>query len=278
MKVRKAIIPVAGFGTRMLPVTKSIPKEMLPLVDKPMIHYIVDECVQAGITNIILVDHSLKTAVGNYFDVNYELEDKLRKKFKIELLNEAQLDIPQKVTLASVRQGEAKGLGHAILCARNLIGDEPFAILLPDVLIEDTDQNSTKSTMERMVEAYNSQANSQILVETVPDEAVHLYGIVRLSNDGKKIIEEVVEKPKLQDAPSRLAVSGRYVLSPKIWKFLENQGPGHGGEIQLTDSIQSLLKEEQVTAFELLGKRWDCGSKQGYVDTFIHYAKKRGFV
>ena len=277
MKVRKAVIPVAGFGTRMLPVTKSIPKEMLPLVDKPLIHFIVEECVAAGITNIILVDHSLKTAVGNYFDVNYELEDKLMKKNKLKELEEAQLLIPKKITLASVRQGEAKGLGHAILTARALVGDEPFAVLLPDDIIEELELNVVKNNLLQMVENFEQSDCSQILVERVGDEFVNQYGIVDVKNNNNAILG-IIEKPSIEDAPSNLAVVGRYVLSPTIWKYLEKQKPGKGGEIQLTDSIQSLLDVEKVNAFELQGKRWDCGSKQGYVDTFTHYAKKRGFL
>ena len=277
MKVRKAVIPVAGFGTRMLPVTKSIPKEMLPLVDKPLIHFIVEECVTAGITDIILVDHSLKTAVGNYFDTHYELEDKLKKKNKIKELEEAQLSIPNKITLASVRQGEAKGLGHAVLTAKALVGNEPFVVLLPDDIIEELELSAKKNNLRRMVENFESNNTSQILVERVPDELVNQYGIVGLE-EGSLSIENILEKPDVNEAPSNLAVVGRYVFSPGIWSFLENQKPGKAGEIQLTDSIQALLGVEQVDAFELQGKRWDCGSKQGYVDTFIHYAKKRGYV
>ena len=274
MKVRKAIIPVAGLGTRMLPVTKSIPKEMLPLVDKPIIHYIVEECVSAGITDIFLVDHSLKTAVGNYFDTNYELEDKLNKQDKMDLLEKVQLMIPKRITLASVRQGEAKGLGHAILCARDLVGDEPFVIVLPDVLIEAL---GSECNLGVMIENYESSQVSQIMVEEVSDELVDQYGIVGLQKN-KSSIKSVIEKPLLKNAPSNLAIVGRYVLSPKIWNLLETVKPDHRGEIQLTDAIQMLLEKEECRAHKLTGNSWDCGTKQGYVNAFVHYAKVRNFL
>lgn len=276
-QVKKAVIPVAGLGTRMLPATKAIPKEMLPVVDKPLIQYVVAECVAAGIKEIILVTHASKNSIENHFDTSFELETTLETRVKRQLLEEIQSICPKDVTIMHVRQGVAKGLGHAILCARPMVGDAPFAVVLPDVIIDDAACNPKKDNLADMVARFNTSRVSQIMVEQVSQEDVSKYGIVDLEGlnlepgtSGK--IHQMVEKPSLEEAPSDLAVVGRYVLSGKIWDLLEYTPPGAGGEIQLTDAIASLMSLEQVDAYYMVGKSHDCGSKLGYMKANVEYA------
>ena len=276
-QVKKAVIPVAGLGTRMLPATKAIPKEMLPVVDKPLIQYVVAECVAAGIREIILVTHASKNSIENHFDTSFELEATLEKRVKRQLLEDVQSICPKDVTIMHVRQGVAKGLGHAILCARPMVGNDPFAVVLPDVIIDDAACNPKKENLAEMVARFNTSQVSQIMVEQVPQEDVTKFGIVdlegiNLAQGESAKIHQMVEKPPLDEAPSDLAVVGRYVLSGKIWDMLEFTPPGAGGEIQLTDAIASLMNLEQVDAYYMKGKSHDCGSKLGYVKANVEYA------
>jgi UTP--glucose-1-phosphate uridylyltransferase len=275
-KITKAVIPVAGFGTRMLPASKAIPKEMLPIVDKPLIQYIVEECVAAGITEIVLVTHSSKAAIQNHFDKTFELETSLENKRKRELLEAVKRTRPDHVTILPVRQGEAKGLGHAVAKAYPIVGDNPFVVILPDVLIDNLACDLSKDNLTAMVKRFQDTGASQIMVEPVPDSLVSSYGVVDcygvdISQGESAKMSRVVEKPKLEDAPSNLAGVGRYVLSPKIWELLKNTKPGAGGEIQLTDAIDELMTSETVEAFNMTGKSHDCGSKLGYMKAFVEY-------
>jgi UTP--glucose-1-phosphate uridylyltransferase len=276
-QVKKAVIPVAGLGTRMLPATKAIPKEMLPVVDKPLIQYVVAECVAAGIKEIILVTHASKNSIENHFDTSFELEATLEKRVKRQLLEAVQAICPKDVTIMHVRQGVAKGLGHAVLCARPMVGDAPFAVVLPDVIVDEYTSNLKKDNLASMVAKFNTSRVSQIMVEQVPQEDVTKYGIVDLEGldlkqgeSGK--IHGMVEKPDLEDAPSDLAVVGRYVLSENIWDLLEFTPPGAGDEVQLTDAISTLMKTEQVDAYYMKGVSHDCGSKLGYMTANVEYA------
>ena len=275
-RITKAVIPVAGLGTRMLPATKAIPKEMLPIVDKPLIQYIVDECVLAGIKEIVLVTHSSKNAIENHFDKSFELETTLEKRVKRQLLDEIQSICPKGVTIMHVRQGEAKGLGHAILKARPIVGDAPCAVVLPDVLIDDSSADLKTENLSAMIERFQQSGKSQIMVEPVPMEKVSSYGVVdcdghKLTPGESKLMTAVVEKPIQEEAPSNLAVVGRYILSEEIWPLLEYTPPGAGDEIQLTDAIASLMKIEPVEAFHMKGRSHDCGSKFGYVRACVEY-------
>ena len=275
-KIKKAVIPVAGLGTRMLPATKAIPKEMLPIVDKPLIQYIVNECVDAGIKEIVLVTHSSKNAIENHFDKSFELETTLESRVKRQLLDEIQAICPKDVTIMHVRQGEAKGLGHAVLKARPLIGEEPFVVVLPDVILDDASADLKTENLTAMLSRYNESGFSQIMVEPVPKALVSNYGVAdceghELKPGESKIMTAVVEKPSLEEAPSNLAVVGRYVLSAPIWDLLEFTPPGAGDEIQLTDAIASLMKIEVVEAFHMTGKSHDCGSKLGYIKANVEY-------
>jgi UTP--glucose-1-phosphate uridylyltransferase len=276
-QVKKAVIPVAGLGTRMLPATKAIPKEMLPVVDKPLIQYVVAECVAAGIKEIILVTHASKNSIENHFDTSFELEATLEKRVKRQLLEAVQAICPKDVTIMHVRQGMAKGLGHAVLCARPMVGEAPFAVVLPDVIIDEYTSNLKKDNLADMVAKFNTSRVSQIMVEQVPQEDVSKYGIVDLEGldlkqgeSGK--IHGMVEKPDLEDAPSDLAVVGRYVLSENIWDLLDFTPPGAGDEVQLTDAISTLMKTEQVDAYYMKGASHDCGSKLGYMTANVEYA------
>ena len=276
-QVKKAVIPVAGLGTRMLPATKAIPKEMLPVVDKPLIQYVVNECVQAGLKEIILVTHASKNSIENHFDTSFELETTLEQRVKRQLLEEVQAICPKDVTIMHVRQGAAKGLGHAIMCAHPMVGDAPFAVVLPDVIIDDYASNLKKDNLADMVARFNTSRVSQVMVEQVPQENISKFGIVDLEGATIKPgesakIHDMVEKPPLEEAPSDLAVVGRYVLSHEIWPLLEYTPPGSGGEIQLTDAITSLMKVEQVDAYYMKGKSHDCGSKLGYMKANVEYA------
>ncbi len=275
-KITKAVIPVAGLGTRMLPATKAIPKEMLPIVDKPLIQYIVNECIAAGIKEIVLVTHSSKNAIENHFDKSFELETTLEKRVKRQLLEEIQAICPKGITILHVRQGEAKGLGHAVLKAQPIIGNEPFVVVLPDVILDETTANLKTENLAAMLTRYDEVGHSQIMVEPVPMEQVSSYGVVDCGGEDlvageSKAMTAVVEKPDVEDAPSNLAVVGRYVLSEKIWKLLATTAPGAGDEIQLTDAIDSLMELETVEAFHMTGKSHDCGSKLGYMKANVEY-------
>ena len=272
----KAIIPVAGLGTRMLPATKAIPKEMLTLVDKPLIQYVVNECVAAGIKEIVLVTHSSKNAIENHFDTSFELETMLEKRVKRQLLEEVRSIVPKDVTIMHVRQGNAKGLGHAVLCGRPLVGDEPFAVILPDVLLAEFSANQKKENLAAMLKRFNQTKASQIMVSPVAPEAVSSYGIadcggVEIPSGESAKINSIVEKPSVDDAPSNLAVVGRYVFSAAIWDLLEKTPVGVGDEIQLTDAIDMLIEKETVEAFHMTGISYDCGDKIGYMKAFVEY-------
>ncbi|MBU0654681.1 MAG: UTP--glucose-1-phosphate uridylyltransferase GalU [Gammaproteobacteria bacterium] len=278
-KVRKAVIPVAGLGTRMLPATKAIPKEMLPIVDKPLIQYVVNECVAAGIKEIVLVTHSSKNSIENHFDTSFELETMLEKRVKRQLLEEVRSICPSDVTIMHVRQGQAKGLGHAIMCAHPIVGNEPFAVVLPDVIIDDAASNPQSDNLAAMLSLYDETGFSQIMVEPVPKEKVSSYGVVDINGHvlvaGESVpMTAIVEKPRIDEAPSNLAVVGRYVLSPHTWGWLKRTPLGAGDEIQLTDTIGLLMREYQVNAFHLTGKSHDCGSKMGYMMANIEYASR----
>ncbi|MEH6345157.1 MAG: UTP--glucose-1-phosphate uridylyltransferase GalU [Bermanella sp.] len=272
----KAIIPVAGLGTRMLPATKAIPKEMLPIVDKPLIQYVVNEAIAAGIKQIVLVTHSSKNSIENHFDTSFELEATLEARVKRQLLDEVRAICPPDVTILHIRQGEAKGLGHAIACARPCIGNNPFVVMLPDVLIDDAASDLSKDNLTDMINNFRATSNSQVMVEAVPDDQVNKYGIVDCA--GKELAPGVaqamvgmVEKPSLEDAPSNQAVVGRYVLSRAIWDILDKTPVGAGGEVQLTDAIAELMSEETVEAYSMIGKSHDCGSKVGYMLANMEY-------
>jgi UTP--glucose-1-phosphate uridylyltransferase len=276
--IRKAILPVAGLGTRCLPASKAIPKEMITIVDKPVIQYVVEEAVKAGIKEIVLVTHSSKGAIENHFDKHFELETTLEAKGKQELLDELRSLIPEDVSIISVRQPEPLGLGHAVLCARPVIGDdEPFAVLLPDVLVDD--EGLSRNDLAGMVEAFEASGDAQIMVENVPEDMVHKYGIVALEGDaptpGKSAaITGMVEKPDQQEAPSSLAVIGRYLLPGAIFPLLADTPPGAGNEIQLTDAIDTLRKRGSVAAYRMQGATYDCGHQLGYLEATLILAKR----
>ncbi|WP_392551906.1 UTP--glucose-1-phosphate uridylyltransferase GalU [Orbus wheelerorum] len=278
-KVTKAVIPVAGLGTRMLPATKAIPKEMLPVVDKPLIQYVVKECIAAGITEIIFVTHSSKNSIENHFDTSFELEAMLEARVKRQLLLEVQSILPKHVTITSVRQGLAKGLGHAVLCAYPLVGNEPFAVVLPDVIIDEYESDLAKDNLKAMIDNYHETKRSQIMVEPVPQELVSSYGIVDCHGEallaGNTVqMYGVVEKPSQEDTPSNQSIVGRYVLSENIWPLLAKTPAGAGDEIQLTDAIGMLLENEPIDAYCIKGCSHDCGNKFGYVQTFVKYAMR----
>lgn len=278
-KVTKAVIPVAGLGTRMLPASKAIPKEMLTLADKPLIQYVVNECAAAGITEIILVTHSSKNAIENHFDTSFELETTLEARVKRQLLDEIRSITPKGVTIMHIRQGQAKGLGHAVLCAKPLIGDAPFAVVLPDVLIDDAASNLEQDNLAAMVREFEQTGTNQILVEPVPEKDISKYGIVDIAGVAiqagqSTLLTGIVEKPALKDAPSNLSVVGRYVFSNNIMPILAHTPPGAGDEIQLTDGIFDLMKQEPVNAFYMTGKSHDCGGKLGYMKAFVEYSMR----
>jgi UTP--glucose-1-phosphate uridylyltransferase len=278
-KVTRAVIPVAGLGTRMLPATKAIPKEMLPVVDKPLIQHVIEEAAAAGITEIILVTHSSKNSIENHFDTSFELETQLENRVKRSLLEEVRSINPKHVTVISVRQHTALGLGHAILCAAPVIGNEPFAVLLPDVLISKYESNLKQENLKTMLERYQLTGTSQVMVEAVPDAAVSSYGVVDLNGEpispGQSVrLHAMVEKPAIDEAPSNMAITGRYVLSPAVMEILSFTQPGAGGEIQLTDALAQLLKEQTMEAYRIVGRSHDCGSKLGYLEAIVTYALK----
>ena len=270
--IKKAILPVAGLGTRFLPASKSIPKEMVTVVDRPAIEYVVREAVAAGIEQIILVTHSSKASIENYFDRNFELETILEHKKKFDLLEEITEIVPTHVSVVSVRQPQPLGLGHAVLCAKSIVGDDDFAVLLPDVLVK---AKSEPNDLARMIQRYDDVSAAQIMVEAVPDDLVDQYGIVDVAlvpEEGQsQIMQGIVEKPTLASAPSNLSVVGRYVLPAKIMQLLEQTPKGAGNEIQLTDAIAMLQESEQVEAYRMQGQTFDCGSKLGYLKAILHY-------
>jgi len=269
-QVKKAVFPVAGLGTRFLPATKTVPKEMLPVVDKPLIQYAVDEAIEAGIDTLVFVTNRYKHAVADYFDKAYELEQKLEKAGKSELLAIIRDVLPKHVRCVFVTQTEALGLGHAVLCAKPVIGNEPFAVLLPDDLI----WSKGRGALGQMVDLAGKENASVISVQQVPQEQTSSYGIVSAPNFTGRFgaIEQIVEKPKPEIAPSNLAVVGRYVLSGAIFPILEKTRTGTGGEIQLTDAIAGLLKQEKVLAYQFEGRRFDCGTRIGLIEATIQYA------
>lgn len=270
--IKKAVLPVAGLGTRFLPASKSIPKEMVTVVDRPAIEYVVREAVEAGIEQIILVTHSSKASIENYFDRNFELETTLEQKKKFDLLAEITQIVPPHVSVVSVRQPQPLGLGHAVLCAKSIVGQDDFAVLLPDVLVKD---DSGRNDLTRMIARYDASQAAQIMVEAVPDNLVDQYGIVDVAhspNEGESIaMQGIVEKPAVGSAPSNLSVVGRYILPAKIMQLLENTPKGAGNEIQLTDAIAMLQETDIVEAYRMQGQTFDCGSKLGYLKAVLHY-------
>jgi UTP--glucose-1-phosphate uridylyltransferase len=274
-KVTKAVFPVAGMGTRFLPATKASPKEMMPIVDKPLIQYAVEEAVAAGITDMIFVTGRSKRAIEDHFDKAYELESELEARGKSELLEFVRNMLPKNINCIYIRQAEALGLGHAVLCAKPVVGDEPFAVLLADDLLD-----GDPPVMKQMVDAFNYYHCSVLGVQDVPRADTRSYGIVasRPLADRVEQISAIVEKPKPEEAPSTLAVVGRYVLTPRIFHHLENVQPGSGGEIQLTDGIASLMQEQQILAYRYEGTRYDCGSKLGYLRATVELGVRHAEV
>jgi UTP--glucose-1-phosphate uridylyltransferase len=271
-RVRKAIIPAAGLGTRFLPATKAMPKEMLPIVDKPTIQYIVEEAVASGIEDIIIVTGKGKRAIEDHFDFAPELERNLIEKEKYDLLDSVQHS-SNLADIHYIRQKEPKGLGHAVWCARSFIGDEPFAVLLGDDIVQ-----SDTPCLRQLIQQYDDTYSSVIGVQTVPENETHRYGIVDPSTQNGRLyqVNNFVEKPKLGTAPSNLAIMGRYILTPEIFLFLDKQEQGAGGEIQLTDAIQQLNQIQRVFAYDFEGKRYDVGEKLGFVKTTIEFAMQHG--
>ena len=286
--ITHAVIPVAGFGTRMLPLSKSVPKELLPLGNRPAIHYVVEEAIAAGIKHIVLVGHAQKSAIENYFDINAELDTQLRHKGKDELADSLNW-LPEDVTVSMIRQGKALGLGHAVLAARPIIGEHDFAVLLPDVVLDPYTTDMSVDNLAFMIDAFANDGHSQILVETVADEDVHKYGIAQLSqafSDASDIDDNInsnssvkvagfVEKPSLADAPSNLAVVGRYVFSNQIFDYLAQTTASIGGEIQLTDAIDALISESGVNVTTMRGDSYDAGDMRSYMQAFIYFAERQ---
>ena len=267
-KIRKAIIPAAGLGTRFLPATKAMPKEMLPIVDKPTIQYIVEEAIASGIEDIIIVTGKGKRSIEDHFDHSVELEQNLRSKEKFELLEEVR-NIANMADIHYIRQKEPKGLGHAVWCARNFIGDEPFAVLLGDDIVQ-----AETPCLKQLMNLYDQTLSSVIGVKQVPESETHRYGVIDpLESDGRSYqVRNFVEKPKQGTAPSNLAIIGRYIFTPEIFMFLDKQEVGAGGEIQLTDAIQKLNEIQRVFAYEFEGERYDVGEKLGMIETNIEFA------
>ncbi len=275
MKVTKAVFPVAGLGTRFLPATKASPKEMMPVVDKPLIQYAVEEAALAGIRDMVFITGRSKRAIEDHFDKAYELESELMAKNKTELLEIVRNTVPRSVNCIFIRQTEALGLGHAVLCARSVVDEHPFAVLLADDLM-DTD-DGVPSVMQQMTKVFDERQSSLLAVQDVPREDTKSYGIVgtkaRIS-DQLETISHMVEKPRPEDAPSTLAVVGRYILTPRVFDHLEKLEAGTGSEIQLTDGISRLLTEQEVLAFRFAGRRYDCGSKIGYLQATVELGLK----
>ena len=288
-KITHAVIPVAGFGTRMLPLSKSVPKELLPLGNRPSIHYVVEEAIAAGIKHIVLVGHAQKSAIENYFDINAELDNQLRAKGKDELADSLNW-LPDDVTISMIRQGKPLGLGHAVLAARPIIGMNDFAVLLPDVVLDPFTTDMTTDNLAFMIDAFAKDNHSQILVNQVADEDVHKYGIAKLSEFDNSVHHDIdnkadantsfkvagfVEKPNLADAPSRLAVVGRYVFSNHIFDYLANTKASVGGEIQLTDAIDALISQYGVNVTTMRGASYDAGDMRSYMQAFIYFAQQQ---
>ena len=267
-RLTKAVFPVAGMGTRFLPVTKASPKEMLPIVDKPLIQYAVEEAVAAGITELIFVTGRNKRAIEDHFDTAYELENELELKGKTDLLRMTRSVLPDQVSCVYLRQPQALGLGHAVLCAKQVVGNDPFAVILADDLI-----SGEIPALRQMADEFEQQQCSIVAVQQVAREETRQYGIVKTQPSSGRVsrVAGIVEKPRPEEAPSTLAVVGRYILTPGIFACLESVRPGAGGEIQLTDAIARLLDSEQVLAYEFEGKRYDCGSKLGYLQATVEY-------
>jgi UTP--glucose-1-phosphate uridylyltransferase len=270
MQIKKAVFPVAGMGTRFLPATKANPKEMLPIVDKPLIQYAAEEAIAAGMNELIFVTSSSKRAIEDHFDKNYEMETELEKRGKSELLDILRGVVPKGVSCVYVRQPEALGLGHAVWCAKPIVGKDPFAVILADDLID----GGGRPCLSQMVELFNERQCSILGTERVAPEETNKYGIVKTSEEmgNSSKVSGIVEKPSPDVAPSNLAVVGRYILMPEIFSLLEQTERGAGGEIQLTDAIAKLLKMQEVLAYEFEGKRYDCGSKLGYLQATVEYA------
>lgn len=268
--VRKAVFPVAGLGTRFLPATKAMPKELLPIIDKPIIQYAVEEAVAAGITDLIFITGKSKRAIEDHFDSNLELEIALKAKGKDDVLAQIQNIVPPGVNCIFIRQAEALGLGHAVLCAEPVVGNEPFAVLLADDLIL-----GKELPTPRMVKEYENSPNTLLMTMEVAEEDVSKYGIIRSGRKFSKTrtdVEELVEKPDPKDAPSRSASIGRYILEPEIFDTIRSLPPGHGGEIQLADAINKLAQKGHVQAIQMTGQRYDCGSKSGYLEAIFDFA------
>ncbi|RIW28058.1 UTP--glucose-1-phosphate uridylyltransferase [Bacillus salacetis] len=273
MKIRKAIIPAAGLGTRFLPATKAQPKEMLPIVDKPAIQYIVEEAVSSGIEDILIITGRGKRAIEDHFDKAYELEENLAKKGKAAILNEVQ-KISDLANIHYIRQKEPNGLGDAIYCARSFIGTEPFAVMLGDDIV----QNEKEPCLKQLMEVYDTFQSSIVGVQKVKPEDVNKYGIVQLSariEENVYTVKDLIEKPAAEMAPSNVAIMGRYILEPEIFTILKNQGPGSGGEVQLTDALKELAAAQRVLAYEFSGNRFDVGDKLGFIKATIDFAMKR---
>ncbi|MBS3812070.1 MAG: UTP--glucose-1-phosphate uridylyltransferase GalU [Halanaerobiales bacterium] len=271
MKVKKAVIPAAGLGTRFLPATKAQPKEMLPIVDKPSIQYIVEEVVKAGIEDIIIITGKHKKSIADHFDKNIELEMALQKKGKHKLLKIVK-DISSLINIHYVRQKEAKGLGHAIYCARTFIGNDPFAVLLGDDIVL-----SDKAVIQQMAEIYEEEEQPIIGVQQVPHNEISKYGVVKFNGFKDRVyeVEQLIEKPSVKEAPSDLAIMGRYIITPDIFDILKNTKPGKGGEIQLTDALNELAQQRSVQAYKFIGHRYDVGNKLGFLKATVEFALKR---
>ena len=287
-KITHAVIPVAGFGTRMLPLSKSVPKELLPLGNRPAIHYVVEEAIAAGIKHIVLVGHAQKSTIENYFDINAELDNQLRAKGKDGLADSLNW-LPEDVTVSMIRQGKALGLGHAVLAARPIIGEHDFAVLLPDVVLDPFTGDMAADNLAFMIDAFAEDNHSQILVDNVADEDVHKYGIAKLHEAFSEVNREddkaninasfkvagFVEKPDLANAPSKLAVVGRYVFSNHIFDYLANTKASVGGEIQLTDAIDALISESGVNVTTMRGDSYDAGDMRSYMQAFVYFAERQ---
>lgn len=271
--VRIAVLPVAGFGTRVLPATKTVAKELLPVVDRPVLQYVYDEAIEAGIEHIVFVTGRNKGAIEDYFDSAFELEFALQAKNKTAIFEQMKENQPLEGSVSFVRQQAAKGLGHAVWCARDIVGDEPFAVLLPDVIIQ-----SEPGCLAQMIKAYNTTGGNIIAVDSVPDDKVSSYGVIKPkageSADSQIVaMDGMVEKPALKDAPSNLKITGRYILQPELMGLLKDQAAGAGGEIQLTDAMARLMTSQDFYAFKYEGQDYDCGSKIGYLEAVLAFAK-----
>ena len=283
--ITHAVIPVAGFGTRMLPLSKSVPKELLPLGNKPAIHYVIEEAIAAGIKHIVLVNHAQKGAIENYFDINAELDNQLRDKGKDSLADSLNW-LPTDVNISSVRQGKPLGLCHAVLQARAIVGDNPFAVLLPDVILDPFTTNLRKDNLAFMLAEFAKTQHSQILVNPVDQQDINKYGIAKLaqmqtiektSQNHSFAVTGFVEKPKDEEAPKNLAVVGRYVFNNAIFDYLAKTAPSVGGEIQLTDAIDALISSQGVDVVTLIGDSYDAGDMASYINAFAYFAKQQGY-